>query len=169
MKTLHFTILTISFTLVSIFTHNAFAIEPCPADYGLTYEKLQYHPGDVIPIKIIPMHLECKRLPVDLQITVYNYTGYAKSNIIYQESRKMINETWFNYTVPEWTDKTGIFHFLVSATWPPTPYYLGETHQDFISSDDQKIPSSYNITMWVNPSSFVNDYTGTTATTKICP
>jgi len=145
------------------------AIAPCPTDYGFFYENRQYHPGEIVPIKITPIFLECKRLPVNLTITVYNYTGYTKGNIMHQETIDILDEAWFNYTVPEWTDKNGVFHFLVSATWPPDPNVNAETHQDFLSSDDQKISASYDTRMWVNPSSFVNDGLGTTAITKICP
>lgn len=144
------------------------AIEPCPAAYVMDWNKPQYHPGDVIPIKISSPVSGCKHLPVPIQITVYNYTGNTRGNILYQESRQIVNDTLFNYTVPKWTDKNGIFPLIVSTTWPDRNL-TGEYSMQYLSSDSSKIPKSYNLTMWVNPSSFTNDGSGTQIDLKTCP
>lgn len=144
------------------------AMEPCPAAYVMTQDKLQYHPEDVIPIKISSPELGCKHLPAVIQVTVYNYTGNIRSNILYQESRQITNQTWFNYTVPKWTDINGVFPFIISTTWLDHNL-TGESFLQFLSSDDAKIPKSYNFTMWADPSSFTNDDFGTAIQWKACP
>ncbi len=144
------------------------SIEPCPAAYGITPTNLRYHPGDVISIKISQDFTGCKRLPTTMRITVYNYTGNFKSNVLYQESRQVINGTWFNYTVPEWTDANGLFQFLVSETWMQGSIPDGN-QQILLSSDTGKSPKSYNLTIWPAWSSFTNDGTGTVVFLKVCP
>ncbi len=144
------------------------ASEPCPAAYAIAPDNRLYHPGDIVSFEISPHLSGCKRLPTTMQITVYNYTGNSKSNVLYQESRQVINETWFNYTVPEWTDANGLFQFLVSETWMQGSIPDGD-QQIFLSSDTNKAPRSYNLTMWPAQSSFTNDGTGTVVFLKVCP
>ncbi|HJW19576.1 MAG TPA: hypothetical protein VJ571_03360 [Candidatus Nitrosotalea sp.] len=144
------------------------ASEPCPAAYGIAPDNRLYHPGNIVSFEISPSLSGCKRLPTTMQITVYNYTGNSKSNVLYQESRQIINETWFNYTVPEWTDANGLFQFLVSETWMQGSLPDGD-QQVFLSSDVNKAPKSYNLTIWPAQSSFRDDGTGTMVFLKMCP
>jgi len=169
MKTLHYSIIAI--VAVILFATNYASAQTCPPAYSMNFEKLQYHPGDTVPIEIKSDFSGCTHLPTTASITVYNSTADGiTENALYNESLQIVNDTWFNYTVPQWTDNNGLLHFLVRLT------YLGSsgtqaTHDlRFLSSDIKKSMSykSENFTMWVEPSSIVNG-TYTEALAKICP
>lgn len=143
------------------------AIQPCDIVYVADFNKTQYHPGDIIPIKVSSPERDCMHLSGTAWITIYNATNNnSEENMLYQKSQQVVNESWFNYTVPKWTDKNGIFNFLVRLTWP-NPDGPGKFDTILRSSDDSK-QRTYNLTMWIDPSSVTNG-SSTAAITKICP
>ncbi|MDE1765159.1 MAG: hypothetical protein KGI27_02675 [Thaumarchaeota archaeon] len=120
-----------------------------------TLNMYRFHPGDVASLRTSFDTHNCNTPSVNMQVTVYNFTGNTQSNIIYQKSKHLTGkeEGVFNFTMPKWTDSNGIFHFLVNENY--TGNVPDESFSyDYFSVDNAKIPKSYDLTMWTDSPSF---------------
>lgn len=115
----------------------------------------RFHPGDVASLRTSFDTHNCNTPSVNMQVTIYNFTGNTPSNMLYQESKHLTGneEGLFNFTIPKWTDSNGIFHFLVNQNY--TGNVPNENFSyDYFSVDNAKIPKSYDLTMWTDSPSF---------------
>jgi hypothetical protein len=113
----------------------------CIGNYKLLLNSPLLHPGGIASFKFHVDSFNCKDSSDSVTFTVYNYTGNVKSNILYQESKVVTgNDTPFNFTIPQWTDSTGLFHFLVgvngSNPWHNGGYGHPNDLYPLISSDE---------------------------------
>ncbi len=87
----------------------------CIAGYDL-FSNSPLHPRSMASFRFHVYSFNCKDPSTGVIFTAYNYTGQVKGNILYQESKLVTdNDTLFNFTVPQWTDSDGLFHFLVEV------------------------------------------------------
>lgn len=146
------------------------SLDTCPAFGNPTWNLYRFHPGDVASLRASFDTHNCNIPSVNMQITIYNYSGNIPSNIIYQESKHFTGkeEGLFNFTVPKWTDSNGIFHFLVNESYAGNVHAMDYSY-DLFSVDNAKIPKSYDLTMWTDSPSFPISANEINLFLKSCP